>query len=295
MKLKAWIGALRLWSLTAATVPVLVGSALAWRGRCFSPAIFALTMLSGWALQIAVNLFNTCGDYRSGVDQSKKCPASEVLINGVIAPGEMLAAAIVFVAAGALLGLWAAALSSWKLLLFAVPGVIGVIGYTTGARLKYRGLGVPMVFLLMGVVMVTAAYYAHSVQLSWTALVVSLPVSSLVAVILHGNDLRDFESDGASGIRTTALLLGMRRGRALFCVLHAGAYLSVTAGVAGGLLPLWTLLVLLVAPLSVKVCRTCLTTFRPGSELPEAQSLVAVSAQTHLLFGTLLALGVAFG
>ncbi len=295
MKFKAWIGALRIWSLTAATIPVLVGSALAWREGCFSWSILVLTMLSGWALQVAVNLLNTYGDFHSGIDQSKKKPTCEVLVNGIFTPGEILISAIFFVVAGALLGAWAAYLSSWKLLLFALPGVLGVIGYTTGTKFKYMGVGVPVVFLLMGVVMVMAAYYAHSTALTWTAFVVSLPVSSLVAVILHGNDLRDFESDGVVGIRTTALQLGLPRGKIFFCILHASAYIAVVAGVVCGMFPLWALLALLAAPISLKVCRTCMTTFRPGAELPEAQSLVAVSAQAHLLFGILLAIGLAFG
>jgi 1,4-dihydroxy-2-naphthoate octaprenyltransferase len=210
-------------------------------------------------------------------------------------PGDILFSAIAFVVAGTLLGVWAAYLSSWTLLLFALPGVLGVIGYTTGTKFKYMGLGVPVVFFLMGVVMVMAAFYAQTRQLSWTAFVVSLPVSCLVAVILHGNDLRDFESDGAVGIRTTALQMGLSRGKLLFCLLHAAAYISVAVAALCGMLPLWTLLVLLTAPISFKVCRTCMTSFRPGAELPEAQSLVACSAQVHMLFGILLTIGLAVG
>ena len=296
-KFKAWIGALRIWSLTAATIPVLVGSVLAWRQDCFSWAIFAITMISGWSLQIAVNLLNTYGDYKSGVDQSKADGRATcgVLVNGVFTPGQILFSALSFVVAGTLLGVWAAYLSSWMLLLFALPGVLGVIGYTTGIKLKYIGIDVPLVFLLMGVVMVMAAYYAHSTELTWTAFIVSIPVSCLVAVILHGNDLRDFDTDGSVGVKTTALLLGLAQGKVLFCILHASAYLAVIVAVLCGVLPLWSLLVMLTAPISFKICRICMTTFRPGAELPEAQSLVATSAQVHLLFGILLAIGLAVG
>ncbi len=295
MKLKAWINALRLWSLTAATIPVLVGSALAWNEGCFSWQIFVLTMLSGWSLQVAVNLLNTYGDFRSGVDQRKNKATCAVLINGMFTPNEILISAISFVVAGALLGVWAAYLSSWVLLLFALPGVLGVIGYTTGTNYKYAGAGVPVVFLLMGVVMVMAAYYAHSTAFSWGAFVVSLPVALLVAVILHGNDLRDFESDGAVGIKTTALQLGLSRGKILFCVMHAFAYLAIVVGVVCGMFSSWVLLTVLAAPISFKVCRTCMTSFRPGAELPDAQSLVVVSVQAHLLFGILLSIGLVIG
>ena len=294
-KIKEWLGALRLWSLTAATIPVLVGSALAWRDDCFSLITLIITMLSGWSLQIAVNLLNTYGDYYSGVDKSKKQPTCQVLINGMFTPRQILISGAGFVIAGALLGVWAAAISDWKLLLFALPGVLGVIGYTTGTKFKYAGWGVPTVFILMGIVMVMAAYYAHSARLSFAAFVLSLPISALVAVILHGNDLRDFESDTRAGIKTTALTLGLRRGRHFFCLLHATAYIAVTISVILGILPRWTLLALLALPLSYKVCRTCMTTFRPGAELPEARSLVGISVQVHLLFGVLLTIGLIIG
>jgi 1,4-dihydroxy-2-naphthoate octaprenyltransferase len=295
VRVKEWIQALRIWSLTAATIPVLVGSACAYRSGRFSWLILVLTMVSGWTLQLAVNLLNTYGDYRSGVDLSKKKATCEVLIKGQFKPWEILFSAALFIVSGVLLGIWAAWLSSWKLLLFALPGVLGVIGYTTGAKYKYIGMGVPAVFFLMGVIMVMASFYSQSCQLSWSAFVVSLPVAALVAVILHGNDLRDFESDGASGIRTTALILGLSQGKVLFCLFHLAAYVSVVVGMAFELLPLWTLLVLLIAPLSFKVCKTCMTTFQPGAEREDAQSLVAVSAQVHLLFGILLAIGLIIG
>jgi 1,4-dihydroxy-2-naphthoate octaprenyltransferase len=141
--LKSWIGVLRIWSLTASTIPVLVGAVLAARDGRFSWLMLALTLACGWLLQIATNLLNTYGDFRSGVDTAATLPTAPQLVTGALSPRAVLLAGVGVLVAAAGLGLAAAALSDWRLLLFAAAGVAGAGGYTTGVRYKYMGLGVP--------------------------------------------------------------------------------------------------------------------------------------------------------
>ena len=49
-QLKSWVGVLRLWSLTASTVPVLVGAVLAAQDGRFAWPMLALTLVCGWLL-----------------------------------------------------------------------------------------------------------------------------------------------------------------------------------------------------------------------------------------------------
>jgi 1,4-dihydroxy-2-naphthoate octaprenyltransferase len=275
---------MRLWSLTASTIPVAVGAAVAAQGGRFSWRMLALTLACGWLLQSATNLLNMYGDFRSGVDVPGACLTCPQLVDGALAPRAVLAAGVALLALAAGLGAAAAALSDWKLLLFAAAGVAGAGGYTTGVRYKYAGLGVPAVFLLMGVLMVLASTYAQSCALSWTSLIASLPVSFLVAAILHGNDLRDVATDRTAGIKTTTLIVGMRGGVALFYALHLAPHLVVLASVAAGALPAWTLLTLLSLPLTAGVLRTCAR--------GQMDKLEGLSAGTHFVFGALLALGL---
>lgn len=289
--IKSWIGVLRLWSLTASTVPVLVGAALAALEHRFSWLLLALTLLSGWLLQTATNLFNTYGDFRSGVDSAAKLPTAPQLVDGSLQPRQVFGAGVAVLLLGAGLGAAAAALSGWKLLLFAAAGVAGAAGYTTGLRFKYLGLGVPMVALLMGVLMVTASYYAQTCTLTWRSLVVSLPVSCLVAAILHGNDLRDTATDRTAHIKTTTLIVGDQPARALFYALHLTPYLVVGASVLTGLLSAWSLLTLLALPLTAGAVRTCAGGFR-AHDAVRIGKLEGLSAGTHFAFGALLVLGL---
>lgn len=279
-KANHWFGVMRLWSLSAAAVPVAVGAALAARTGHFSWLMLALTMAGGLLLQLSANLLNTYGDFCSGVDTPAHPPNAPQLVFGALRPAQVKAAGLTALACGACAGLAAAALSDWRLLLFAAAGVLGAGCYTTGARYKYLGLGVPAVALLMGVLMVTASHFAQAVSISRQSVIASLPLACLVAAILHGNDLRDVASDRAAGIRTTALLIGPRAARLLFATLHIAPYLIMAVAAATRLLPRLTLITLMSLPLSVYLVRACLQ--------GETEMLEGRSAGTHLLFGALL-------
>ena len=289
--LKSWIGVLRLWSLTASTVPVAVGAALAALDGRFSWRLLVLTLLSGWLLQTATNLLNTYGDFKSGVDTAATLPTAPQLVTGLLQPRQVFIAGVVALLLGGGIGVGVAALSDWKLLWFAVAGAAGAAGYTTGVRYKYAGLGVPMVFLLMGVLMVLASYYAQACTLTWRPLVAALPVSFLVAAILHGNDLRDIVTDRAAGIKTTTLVVGNHGAQALFCALHLAPHIVVIASVACHLLPAWSLLSLLVLPLTVGAVKTCAGGFS-AHDAVRIGKLEGMSAGTHFIFGVLLVIGL---
>jgi len=158
-------------------------------------------------------------------------------------------------------------------------------------RYKYLGLGVPLVFFLMGVLMVGASYFAQTCVLTWKPLIASLPVSCLVAAILHGNDLRDTVTDRAAGIKTATLFVGDQGARALFYALHLAPYFVIAASVAFSVLPVWGLLTLFALPLTVGAIRTCAGGFR-AHDAVRIGKLEGMSAGTHFIFGALLVLGL---
>ena len=290
-RLIAWLGVLRLWSLTASTIPVLLGATLAAQNDLCSWTMLALTLMCGWLLQIATNLLNTYGDFRAGVDNAKNLPNAPQLVTGALQPHTVLRAGLCALLLATGLGLTAAALSDWRLLFFAAAGVAGVGGYTTGVRYKYMGLGVLAVFLLMGTLMVLASYYAQTCTLSWKPFFASIPIACLVAAILHGNDLRDSLSDRKAKIKTTTLILGDRNARMLFYALHLTPYLVVGASIVFELLPVWSLLTLLTLPLTISAIHACATGFRTHDTL-RIGKLEGLSAGTHFVFGTLLIIGL---
>ena len=100
----------------------------------------------------------------------------------------------------------------------------------------------------------------------------SVPICLLVDAILHANNLRDASDDSAAQVRTLATILGRKAGQRLQLALLFGPLAFVVVGVLTGVLPLWSLLTFLSAPMLIRAAKS-------GS--------VEGTAQTHLLFGLL--------
>lgn len=284
IKLNPWIGVLRIWTLTAALIPVALGAVLSAKDESFSWLILALTLVSGCLLQISANLLNTYGDFSSGVDTRENPPNTPQLVLGLLQPRAVLFVGALLLGAGSGLGVVLAALSSWRLLWFAAAGVAGAGLYTTGLRYKYLGLGVPLVILTMGVTMVSASYFAHTMTLNWFVVFASLPVASLVGAILHGNDLRDMGKDQSARITTWPLVLGERGARLCYLLLHSLPYLLVGMGMASGWFSYWLLLPFLCLPLTLLTLQEC------GRNV--YSRLEGASAAIHFTFGVLYVLAL---
>ena len=172
-------------------------------------------------------------------------------------------------------------------ILFVLLGCIAGYGYTAPPlEYKYRGLGAVAVFFLMGPLMVVGAHFAMSGTWSWLPWLVSVPVGCLVSAILYANEVRDLEDDAAASILTLPQLLGERKARWLYVVLLVMAFAWPVLGVLAGTMPFGSLLPWLTAPLAVRLIRTMLTV--PLREMP---TIDQSTAQLHLLFGLLLAIG----
>lgn len=288
--LKTWFYALRPWSFTAAAVPVVLGSALAWNEGFYHPFLFLLTLIGGIAMQAGTNLINTYGDYISGVDTVESAKTCPQLVKGILKPEEMKRAGILCFAFVALLGLYLVYARGWPILLLGILGIIGGYGYTAGIAYKYKGLGTILVFFLMGPMMVWGAYFVQTGIHSWTALWVSIPVGFLVSGIMHANDLRDMEHDKNAGIQTFALILGKKSSVNFYHFLNIGAYVILIILIITGQLPWLAFLPLLVFPQFWQILKD--TSEAARGNLEKLQFLEASAAQFHFKFGTLFVAGL---
>ena len=96
-------------------------------------------------------------------------------------------------------------------LISSVPGLGRVkkkIEDNQDSQDEYRALGVPLVFVLMGPLMVVGTFFAVTGTWSATALAASVPVGLLVAAILDGNEWRDINEDSRAGISTLSARIG---------------------------------------------------------------------------------------
>lgn len=320
---KTWFLLCRPWSATATLAPALFALGLVGRDPLFSWWRWCLALAAAMPLQIACNLLNTWGDDRSGVDAvDGAVVTTPQLRDGLVTSRQVFLAAAACLAATCTLGLpllffrrYVDIEINWGMALAAAIGLLGATNYATGVKFKYIGLGVPFVFFLMGSIE-CFGFYAASVprlvpppgllpsygkmRLALACaefLLLTLPISCLVAAIMHGNDMRDISTDTAAGITTTASRLGPLGALVLYCALHVApplfcAAMCVTRH-AGKALP-W-LIPLLALPLAARTVAKAVRVYRAAPANPPWRGLERASGGIHCLFGMLYALALFLG
>ncbi len=226
---------LRPFAFTASVIPVLAGAALAWVDELWNWPPFIAALLGAVFLHAGTNIVNEVYDVRKGVDTITSPRASHAIVKGRIKERTALLIAGTFFALAVVVGLYLVWLRGPAIIVLGLLGLVGGWGYTAPPlEYKNRALGVPIVFLLMGPLMVEGAYFAVSGEWSTTALVLSIPIGMLVAAILHGNEWRDIREDSRAGISTISARIGRRWAHYGYVGLVIGAYMVLAVAVIAG-------------------------------------------------------------
>lgn len=289
-RLQAWRTAARPHTLPAAVVPVLVGSGLAYGEGVFRGDAFAWALIGALAIQIAANFANDASDARRGVDTTERLGPPRMVALGVISPRRMWIAtwAAIAVAAGA--GVMLTVIAGWPILLIGGCSVIAMLGYVGGpAPYGYRGLGEVFVFLFFGLVATVGSRYVHDSTAPLSAWLLALPVGLLVTAILVVNNYRDIGTDGATGKRTLAVMMGPERTRTLFAGLVYGAFIAITVFGVAGWTPISTLFACFLIPFATVPVRIVYL----KTDGPALIRALKATARLHLWVGIVLAAAVA--
>jgi len=283
-----WFLASRPWSFSMSAISVTVGAALASVDGAFDGWFYALTLLGMVIVHAATNLLNDYFDVQAGVDRSDVSTAQyrpHPLLEGKLAPRQVLFVSWVLYALAAAIGAYLIATRGWAVLWLALVGGLASVLYTAPPlKYKYVGLGEFSVFLMWGPLMVEGAYFVQAQTLSWDAFWISLPFGALVALVLLANNIRDIEHDQRQPIRTLAIALGRINALRLYIGLVGLAYLGIVLLMLFGVLSLWALALLFSLPLALRLVGTM------ARELPTDAD--AQTAQLDTVFGVLLVLSL---
>jgi len=284
-----WYRAIRPFSLSAALVPVIVGSTLATQYGMFDGFLFLLVLLGSLLVQCGTNLTDEYADHHAGSGTEHKVQAPyKVIALGLLTPAAVRRGAMTCFGLAGLIGVYLVARTGWPLALICLASVGVAYGYSAGPLpLGHVGLGEPLVFVFMGPVMVLGSFYVQTQTLAWAAVWLSLPVGCLVTAILVANNLRDAEEDRHSGKRTLVAWWGHQRVAWIFCLLVLGAFAMLPVLALCGVVP-WVGVIpfLLVLPQSWKLTGLV----RHGTVRAVLHQALRGTAQLHLRFGLLLAL-----
>jgi 1,4-dihydroxy-2-naphthoate octaprenyltransferase len=285
--------ATRLPFLSATFVPVGIGLAVAAVDGFFDPLTAVLTLIGASAVHLGLNVANDVFDARLGADDlnvnpTKYSGGSRVIQYGLVSLRRMAGVSALMYAITIVIGLLLLALRpSIALLVIGVLGVVLSLSYTAPPlKLVYRGLGELTTAIGFGPLMLLGAYVVQSGgTISTAAVIASLPVAILVALILYVNEVPDRLADARAGKRTLVVRLPRPLVIGLYDVAAAAAFLIVVAGVAVGVLPLPALLVLAAAPLAVRVHRGLHTYYEQPYGL---MAVMATNINVHLVVGVIL-------
>jgi 1,4-dihydroxy-2-naphthoate octaprenyltransferase len=286
--LGSWVLAARPKTLSAASVPVLVGSACAFAlgGFQLGPALAALG--GALLLQIGANFANDVYDYEKGADTAARLGPTRAVQAGLISPRAMKRGMFVVFALSLLIGAYLTAVAGPVILAIGVASILSAVAYTGGPYpLGYNGLGDVFVFSFFGLVAVCGTVFVQVGEVPALALWCSLPVGALATAILVVNNLRDAEQDAQVGKRTLAVRWGARAVVLEYGVLLALSYavpLFLATSSARGR---FVLLPLLTLPLARRLMRAVAT--EKGREL---NARLAGTAKLLLLFGLAFTLGL---
>ena len=283
-----WWDAIRPWSYTAAIVPVLLGAAVAAHEVTINWLLLVLALVGSIAIQGGTNLMNDYYDYKKGTDTPAVKGTGGALLRGDMTPEQIFRAGIIAFALGSVIGLYLVYTTGPFIFWLGLCSVAVGYFYTAGPfALAYVGLGELAVFIFMGPVMVLGSYYLQQPVIALPVIWAALPVSFVVAAILHANNLRDIDTDIINHKRTLATMLGRSGARIEFYVLVGGAFVSVLVLIALGLAPWPTLISFAMAPLAWRLMRTAATEVTAEKLHPVLRG----SAVLHMRFGMLYVIG----
>jgi 1,4-dihydroxy-2-naphthoate octaprenyltransferase len=289
MKFKLWLLAFRPKTLTAALVPVVVGTALAAaQGQTVHWLMAACALISALFIQIATNLINDAIDFEKGADTHERLGPQRITAGGHAQSRVVLRLGFIFLGLALVFGIPIVMRGGWLFVGVGVASLFLAYGYTAGPLpLAYFGLGDVFVILFFGVIAVAGTYFLHTLNWSKDVLVAGFQIGCLATVLIAINNLRDIHQDVKAHKRTLAVRFGKTFVRCEIAALLISTY---------ALLPYWwmagfhfaAVLPLLLLPIAARLIFNIFRT-EPGVIF---NRFLAQAALVHLGFGGTLALGL---
>ena len=285
-----WIGAMRLRTLPAAVVPVVVGPAVcaALGHVAWGPALAALA--GSIAILIGTNFANDVFDAEKGADTPERIGPLRAVSAGLISAAAMKRAMILAFAVAAAFGLYLVSVAGWPIVVIGIASILSGIAYTGGPwPLGYHGLGDVFVMLFFGFVAVCGTAFVQLGHVPALAVWAAIPVGALATAILVVNNVRDRATDVRAGKRTLAVRFGREAALVEYALLLLAAYVVPVVLAVGG--RPWAALPLVSAPIAIARMRALLR----AVDGPDHNRLLAATAQLLVVHGALFAAGLAQG
>ena len=286
--LKAWILAIRPKTLTAASIPVMIGCALAYVYGYFQFTPALLCFLFAFLMQIDANFINDLYDFLKGTDREDRLGPERACAQGWITTKAMKVGIILTTLASGVVGLSLLYYGGIEMIPVGIACILFAFLYTAGPYpLAYHGWGDALVLIFFGIVPVGCTFYVMAHEWNTAVTLASIACGLVIDTLLMVNNFRDREQDTLSGKRTLVVRLGARAGLILYFLLGMVAcwccvYFIMIGKIYAALLPqIYLIPHILTTQRMAKINR--------GKQL---NSILGETSRNMLLFGMLLTLGL---
>ncbi|KIL45555.1 1,4-dihydroxy-2-naphthoate polyprenyltransferase [Jeotgalibacillus campisalis] len=287
-----WWKLTRPHTLTAAFVPVFLGTVLALESTDLNWPLFLAMLLASILIQAATNMINEYYDFTRGLDNEKSVGIGGAIVRNGVKPQTVIRLAFLLFGIALILGIYICANSSWWIAAVGLVCMAAAYFYTGGPLpIAYTPFGEITAGFFMGFVIILISYYIQTATINSVVMLVSLPVSILVGAILLANNIRDLDGDKENGRKTIAILLGRKKAIYLLAAMFAVAYGTVVVLISTGIVSPWLFISFLSVPKAIKA-----TTGFIGKTMPmQMMPAMKATAQTNTIFGFLLSIGFLIG
>ena len=247
----AWLIAARLRTLPLSLSGIFFGATVALAIEKFDPSVFHWALIVTISLQVLSNFANDLGDGLKGTDNENRIGPKRALQAGLLSARELKTGIVVLVILTGLAIyqlLQGANLNRTSYAVLAVLGALSIVAaltYTLGKKpYGYYGLGDFMVFFFFGGVAVLGTIVLFTPNIPFNAIGYTLTAGSLSTAVLNLNNMRDHQSDKASGKNTLVVRMGVERAKIYHFLLLITAYIGFTFSTIAVLSPSSIFLVL---------------------------------------------------
>lgn len=286
---QTWWRLLRPHTLTAAFIPVFIGTMLAVIENKFHLSLFVAMLVASLLIQIATNLFNEYYDFKRGLDTEESVGIGGAIVRDGVEPAVVLRLGIALFIVSILIGIYISAMTSWWIAVIGAVSMAAGYFYTGGPYpIAYTPFGEIVSGFFMGVVIILISYYIQTGTVSLEAILLSVPISILCGAILTSNNIRDREGDAKNGRKTLAILLGHENSIKFLAAMFFVSYLWIVGMVLTGYGSYWLLLVFFSVPKAIQATKRFVGKTRPIEMMPAMKA----TAQMHTIFGLLVSVGL---
>lgn len=231
---------LRILYFVAISLPIVLGSAIAWAhtGQ-FDVGLFALALVGGVLLQAGTTMTNDAFDLRYHGDTETAM---------LWLPQQVLQGAVAFFVVGIMVGVYIAALTGPLVLVLGTFGIVSALAYSVPpVRLAGTGLGELLAGFNLSAVTTLGSYYIQTGAVSVEALSAAVPGVCLLAGVLAING---FRPDKVLERRILWRRMGSERAYLIYDLFAVPAHIWLVGTLLVGQLPIQAVLGLLALPLA---------------------------------------------